>query len=165
MSLENVISVETEKGSVYTYNEDGTTQRFKKVESKFYNPKTALVFIPDYNTLKRTNPSSNFEQVYGETASDFNQIILEYIHHHGKTTHIINAEGVKLDTNKQIANEKGPVYLAFSSKDKVDFYFPVSHEPKLGYNTFDTRKFFDYEKNSWMRENHIGNKVVKINRK
>jgi hypothetical protein len=49
--------------------------------------------------------------------------------------------------------------------DTVDIVIPVTHTPRVGFSTFDTRKYKDEETGEWMRERHLGNKVVKINLK
>lgn len=49
--LKPVQSFVTEQGSVYTYLEDGTTQRFQKATDTLHEPQDAIVFVPDYGTL------------------------------------------------------------------------------------------------------------------
>ncbi len=162
--LDDVDSVETAKGSVYRYLPDGTTQRFKKVEGKEYDPQAALVYVPDYAWVKK-NASPDMLEKLGENELVYEQVLLEYVQNpykEGKKVYIVDKEGNKLETNQKIVEVEGPVYLAFLTGDTIDFYIPVAHKPKIGYNTFDTKKYYDQETKQWMREQHLGNKVVKI---
>lgn len=162
--LEDVASVETAKGSVYRYLPDGTTQRFKKVEGKEYDPQAALVYVPDYAWVQKNAPPETLAKL-GDNETQYIENLLEYVHWKGRSMYIIDKSGKKLESNQDIESAEGPVYLAFLSDDKVDFYIPVSHKPKMGYSTFDTRKYYDKENDQWMRDRHLGNKVVKINLK
>lgn len=152
----------TAKGSVYNYLPDGTTQRFKKAENKEYEPQAAIVFVPDYETIKKIAPKDlDVESVFGENDAQYNQILLEKNQTKGSKNYIVNAQGKKLETNEAIQAENGPIFLTFGSEDKVDFFIPVSKEPKIGYYTFDTRKYTN-ENGEFLRERHIGNKVTEI---
>ncbi|MBD3300361.1 MAG: hypothetical protein GF347_03340 [Candidatus Moranbacteria bacterium] len=157
-------SVETEKGSVYTYLADGRTQRFKKVEGKKYEPQDALVFIPNYDRLKQIAPPEiNFEGTFGENEVQYNQILLHGIRDKGQKNYIVDQKGRKLETNHAIANTKGPIFLTFGDSQKVDFHIPITNKPRMGFYTYDTRKY--QEKGETLREKHMGNKVVKIEKR
>lgn len=167
---EGVSYIETEKGSMYRYLPDGRTQRYKKVEDKYYEPQNALVFIPDWAQVSKNAPD-NILRKLGENAVQYNQIILEYAQkkEEGNKIYIVDKEGSKLETNQAIKETEGPVFLWFGrrekndKKDKLiqDFAIPVSSEPKKGYQTFDTRKYKTKE-GIIMREVHIGNRVKDI---
>ncbi len=155
----------TSQGSVYKYLPDGTTQRFKAVEGKEYSPQSAIVFVPDYNTLKKLAPPNiKFESMFGENETQYHQILLSYVQGKGKGNHIVTGQGDHLETNVDIDNEQGPIFLTFEDKNKgmVDFFIPVSKEPKIGYLTFDTKKWFDDQSKQLKREQHLGNDVVEI---
>jgi hypothetical protein len=162
--LEDVASVETAKGSVYRYLPDGTTQRFKKVEGREHDPQAALVYVPDYAWVKKNAPPDLLARL-GENEAQYTQTLLDYVHAKGLGVRILDKSGKSLESNKEIEEVGGLAYLAFFRNGKVDFYIPVSHKPKIGYSTFDTRKYYDQENEQWMRERHLGNKVVKINLK
>ena len=156
-------SVVTAKGSVYRYLPDGTTQRYKTVEKKEYNPQTAIVFVPDYETIKKIAPSSfNIDFVLGDNEAQYEQSLLEKVQGKGSRNYIVNAQGVKLETKEAIEKETGPIFLTIGSDEKVDFFLPVSTKPKVGYYTFDTRKYQDLQDGQWKRERHLGNKVTEI---
>ena len=154
--------IETAKGSTYNYLPNGRTQRYKKAEGKHYEPQDTLVFIPDYKTIQKIATKGLMETgVFGGNETEYHQEMLNYLHR-GIIT-IINSNGKILKTKEQINAEKGNIFLAFQKTGKereVDFTVPVSTSPRLGYYTFDTRKFKKGEEE--MRERHIGNKVVKI---
>jgi len=162
--FEDIGAVETAQGSVYRYLEDGTTQRYKKVENKDYNPQSYLVYIPGLEFLKNNYSSVRLDKI-GENQSHYIGTLLSYIHGKGKKCYVINKEGKKLESNKEILNEKEGVYLTFGDENEVDFYIPVSPLPKIGFNTYDSRKYKDEKTGGWMREFHIGNEVTKIFRK
>lgn len=150
----------TAKGSVYTYLPDGTTQRYKKVENKDYEPQSALVFIPDYETLKNSAPDSfKIEETLGENELQYMQILLGYLHIQGQTF-IMNEKKEAIYTNDDV-QKADRVYLAFVNGTHDDFAIPVSKKPKVGFSTYDTRVYTNEEGNERV-ERHIGNKVVEI---
>ena len=156
-------SIITARGSVYRYLPDGTTQRYKTAEQKEYEPQTAIVFVPDYETIKKSAPPSfNVDAVLGENETQCEQSLLEKVQGKGSRNYIVNAKGAKLDTKEAIEQETGPIFLTFGSENKVDFFLPVSTKPKVGYYTFDTRKYYDPQVGEWKRERHLGNKVTEI---
>lgn len=153
----------TAKGSVYSYRDDGATQRYKTVEEKEYEPQLAIVFVPDYETLKRAAPPTfNVESILGEDESQYIKSLVSKIIPHGSRNYIVNASGTKLETNEQLDQETERIFLTFGTEEKVDFFIPVSIRPKIGYFTFDTRKYYDHKAGEWKRERHLGNKIVEI---
>ncbi len=161
--LDDIAGVQTAKGSSYKYLEDGSTQRFKKVENKNYEPQSALVYIPDFNYIK--NHVSQEELIkLGDNKGVYEQNLLEYVQGDNKKCYLVNKSGKKIETNQEILEEKGNVYIAFGDENKSDFFIPVSVIPKIGFYTYDFRKYKDEEKGI-MRERHMGNQVVKIIRK
>ncbi len=65
-------------------------------------------------------------------------------------------------SNQEIAAATN-IFLAFIDRanSKNTFTLPASKEPKIGYETYDTRKFIGKDGQTY-RERHIGNKVVDI---
>lgn len=164
---ETVNYIETEKDSVYRYLPDGRTQRYKKAENKDYEPRDALVFIPDWSWVSKNAPDSVLMKL-GENETQYTQTILEYAQMKGNKIYIVDGKGNKLETNQTIKETERSVFLWFDhtettgEKDKLvhDFAVPVSSEAKKGYYTFDTRKYKTEE--GTKREVHIGNKVKDI---
>lgn len=153
----------TAKGSIYRYLPDGTTQRYKTVEGKQYSPQTALVFVPDFATIKKMAPPNfDVEKVLGKTEFQAEQTMLEFVQGKGARNYIVNSKGDKLDTNQAIASEEGPIFLTFGTTEGPAFHIPVSKKPRIGFKTFDTRKYYDVQDKEWKRERHLGNKVVDI---
>ena len=157
-----VVSVETARGSVYRYLPDDTTQRFKKAEGREYGPQSALVYVPDYEWVAQHTQKDILNKL-GENEIDYMQTLLGYVQGKGKKVYIINTSGKKLETNQEVREAQGLVYLCFLTGDVVDFTIPVSSEPRIGFSTFDTRKYKDESTGEMVRESHLGNKVVKIN--
>jgi hypothetical protein len=165
--LEDVETIETSKGSTYRYLPDGTTQRFKKVEGKEYDPQTALVYVPDFAWVKKNAPPDILEKL-GENESIYRDILLEYVQNprgEDRKAYVIDKNGRIIETNEAIKNAGEPIYLAFLKDGHTDFLIPVFHKPKIGFTTFDTRTYADEETGQQMRERHLGNKVVHINLK
>lgn len=160
LRFEDISQVITKKGSIYTYLEDGRTQRFKKATGELHKPQDILVFVPDYDTLINAS-KKNITSIIGENEFEYGQYLLEYAQVSPRTCFVINKDGIKIEKNKDAKNEK-LLFLALYDKksDKVDFTIPVSHIPRIGYNTFDTRKY--QEGNEWYRDRHLGNKVISI---
>jgi len=158
-------SVTTARGSVYTYLEDGKTQRFKKAEESLKEPQDLLVFIPPWETIADKALELYpyiFEGV--DNSVQFEQVILEYAQDQtGKKTirPAINSEEVYSLVDRDPSEQ---VFLNFIDKEnkRVDFILPTSREPKIGYSTFDARMFYDEETGNRMRERHIGNEVISI---
>jgi len=158
-----IVGIITAKGSFYRYNPDGTTQRYKTIEQKEYEPQTAIVFVPDYETIRELAPSSfDVDTVLGKNGVQYKRSLLENIYREGSPNYIVNAQGTKLDTKEEIERETEQIFLTFGSDGKVDFSLPVSTRPKIGYYTFDTRRYYDPQVGEWKREKHLGNKVIEI---
>jgi len=162
-------SIKTARGSVYTFLPDGTTQRYQTAEDREHLPQDAIVFIPDFETVKRVAPTDfDVGGILGENELQYEQILLRYSQLSGHRIYIMavdTEENRRLNTNKEIADavkDGMRIFLFFFTGSKLDFILPVSAFPKLGYYTFDTRRFKDPETGSMMRERHIGNKIVEI---
>lgn len=155
--------IRTEKGSVYKYLPDGTTQRFKTVEGKEFEPQSILVFIPDYESMKSTAPSDfNFEEIFGQDESEYMEKMKERAEKDGDRNYVVNSRGVRLNNNQEIAAENGPIFLTFGSGEKIDLLIAVSREPKIGYYTYDSQEHFNEGDGEWVMERHFGNKVIEI---
>lgn len=160
----DIVEVETAKGSTYRYLPNGTTQRYKKVENKEYEPQAALVYMPDYAWVKQNAPAHILDRL-GENELTYIEILLEYVqnpHKEKKKVYIVDSNGNKIETNQAVWTTEGPIYVAFLTNGTVDFSIPVSKKPKIGFMTFDTRVYRDEKTGERMRERHLGNKVVKI---
>ena len=163
-NINDIAGVETAKGSTYRYLDSGMTQRFKKVENKNYEPQSILVYVPDFNYIKNYLKPEELSKV-GDNLGEYEQNLLEYIHGKNKKIYIVDKNGVKIENNQSAINEKGNIFMVFGDENKIDFSIPVSIIPKIGFHTYDSRKYKDEEIGEYMREVHLGNKVVKIIRK
>jgi len=153
----------TDQGSVYTYLPDGRTQRFKEATGETMDPQDVIVFIPPWDTIK-ADVARIYPEIFGPIENEiyYQQLLLEYAQLSGRTMKVIDEKGGELSHNSEVGKVDRP-FLAFIDRkdDKRSFSLPVSKIPKIGYLTFDTRKFVD-EKGETMRERHIGNKVSEI---
>lgn len=169
LAFEDIDMVETAKGSSYRYLPDGTTQRFKKVEGKEYPPHAALVYVPNFAWIKQHATPEMLEKI-GQNEALYVENLLGYVqnpHKDGSKVYIVDETGKKIETNQEIQATKGCIYLVFLKGETgvPDFTIPVSHTPKLGFMTFDTRIYEDEETGERMRERHLGNEVIRIVRK
>jgi len=133
----------TAKGSVYTYLPDGRTQRFKTATKEQSEPQDLMVFVKFKDS---------------EQEQDFLEGI-QRSERFGTKVYLIDQQGNKYDTNEQAAGKD--VRLALVKDGKVIDTVETSTTPKVGYNTFDQRRFKKDGEN--YRESHLGNKVTEIN--
>lgn len=166
ISVGDVDMVVTERGSTYKYLPDGRTQRFKEVDGEYQEPQSALVYVPDFSWINKHAPQ-HLRSVLGadENETIYNQNLLEYVQGHGKKCRIKNKDGKILETNDQLQEETGQIFLVFGDKNKDDFAVPVSTTPRMGFYTYDTRKYKDETTGETMRERHLGHRVIKIIKK
>jgi hypothetical protein len=150
-----VASFETAKGSIYTYDEDGKTTRFKPAA-------IARGETPDQNRQDVT--------VFVHLSPDAQQKYLDAIHAHtDDPTRKRKVYVVERQTDgtpriiRDIAQITDPenVYLAALRNGLVIGSTKASIQPELGANVFDTRHYLEQDK--WLTERHLGNKVVKRN--
>lgn len=161
LERKSISSFETAKGSEYRYLPDGRTQRFKKVENKEYEPQDVIVFIPDWKTLEEKAPTELLDAL-GGTENEYDQLLLKYSQQ--MKIYVIDENLNKVKSNQEAAAaERIFIALCSSDTETADFVIPVSTIPKENYQPYDTRKFFNETSQQWQREQHIGNKIVKIN--
>ncbi|MES2225122.1 MAG: hypothetical protein V4478_04010 [Patescibacteria group bacterium] len=154
-------SFETAKGSEYRYLEDGRTQRFKKVENKEYDPQDVMVFIPDWQTLEAKASPQNLAAL-GGSENEYQQILLKYAQE--MKVYVVDENFNKINSNQEAASvENTFIALCKTSDSAPDYVIPVSIIPKENYQPYDTTKYLDETSGEWKREQHIGNKIVKIN--
>jgi len=158
---ELVDRIVTAKGSVYKYLEDGTTQRYKKVESKNYEPQNVLVFMPPFEWLKNNTSNEKLLDELGENHAQYIQTILSYIQEKESKVYVVDRSKKKIETNEEAKNAETGLFLIFGNQEKAHFAIPVSRKPAVDFYTYDSRKFKD-EDGQQMRERHLGNKVVEI---
>jgi len=162
--FDDIDSVRTAKGSYYQYGES-RTQRYKTVEDEMKAPMDALVYVPDWRWLSQHADQEQLSQI-AENETQFHQKLLRYVQESGKKVFITNKDGDILDSNEDIKKEDGQIFTVFgTSRQDIDFMLPVSHTPRIGFNTYDTQKYKDEDTGEWTRRMHMGNKVVRINKK
>lgn len=142
-----VIGFKTSKGSVYTYDDEGKTTRFKATSGELRRRKDITVFLPLAEELKR-----------------------EFIE--ALTTHTVDHEVVICIVERQpdnsvreisdIADIQSPnsVYLAIVRDGELVRANQVSLIPVIGYNVFDTR--YSEEDGETRSYPHLGNNVTEI---
>jgi len=139
-ALDGIESFETAKGSIYTVLPNGKTQRFKTATKEQNEPNDLIVFA------KFENAQQEQDFLSAQNRQD------------GKKLYVVDSAGNVYDTNEQVKGKD--VRLAIIKDGKAIETVETSLEPKIGYNTFDQRRY--EEKGEKYRSTHLGNKVTKI---
>lgn len=153
----------TNMGSVYKYLPDGRTQRFKTATGELSQPQDTIVFIPPFGMIKDWAIKIYPEIFKGiENEAQYEALLVHYVHGGNKTIRVTDQTGKELANNAEAAKaEKLLIALVDKDNPKQSFYLPVSIEPKVGYNTYDTTKYKD-KNGKTIRNKHLGNKVISI---
>jgi hypothetical protein len=172
LDIEEVI---TAKGSVYSYLDDGRTQRSKKAlkdnEESIKEPQDVLVYVPDYLTLKQKGGQTWIDYLDSkgmDNPGTYEQVLNEYAQTNGKTIRVVSGKGKQLLTNLEVSlvEEGEGVFIALIDKgldgDKTYATIPVTGRPVLGFSTYDARRYYDEITGKPMKEQHIGNRVIRI---
>lgn len=156
-------SITTAKGSVYSYLEDGTTQRFKSAEGEMKEPQNVLTFIP---RIERITDWENYGRLPDWIKDNDNDQVMEilasdYIHNPKKRVVLTNESNEIIRSNID-ASSANSLLLQFVDVEtnQTEFALPVSSEPEIGDTTYDAR-YFDKDGTEHI-SSHIGNAVTGI---
>ncbi len=141
-------SFKTAKGSIYVYDEEGKTTRFKTVEGAQYDRQDLTVFV-DLNP----DQEQEFLRAYHHPTED------------DKDSKVYVLERQQDDSPKILrdiveVSDTDRVYLGLVKDGKLKVV-KASIKPIIGYNTFDTRQFIGDDGKTYT-ERHLGNKVSEI---
>jgi len=144
-NLPSIKSFTTDKGSVYTYDDEGKTARFKTVENKKYERQDITVFVD-------LTPEEEKEFLKDMDIENVKVYIVEELPN--GTPNII----------RDISEIHNPEKIYIASLDYNQKRWVRQKKallrPALGYAPFDTRTF---EKDGgFYTERHLGNKIVEI---
>ncbi|MEX2013828.1 MAG: hypothetical protein WD896_00545 [Parcubacteria group bacterium] len=146
----NVDSFITAKGSVYQYDEEGRTTRYKTATQEQHRPQDLAVFL--------------------DLSLEHEQEILESLHSKdpnvkGKV-YVIERQpdnSPKIIRKREDISNPAALYLGiFDEKMGMRWAHSASLEPAVGSNVFDTARHYDEDGNYIETERHLGNKVVDI---
>jgi hypothetical protein len=156
-------SITTAKGSVYTYLEDGTTQRFKSVEGDMKEPQDILTFIPQIERIKDWEHFDRLPDWIKEYDNDqvMEMLASDYIHNPKKSVVLTNESNQIVRSNAEAAKAE-TLLLQFvdAETNQTEFALPVSSKPEVGDTTYDARYFEKDGKQQF--SSHIGNAVTSI---
>ena len=166
--LEKVQSITTARGSVYTVLPDGRTQRYKTKGAEFVDgakekhPYELMVFLPDWETIKRAAPPDVLEKL-GDTKEIFMADLATKFRGDvkGYKGYVTDETGKKLRVNKEVIDAKGQVWVIILKEDKTYVHIPVHKEPKEGRSTVEMNRI-DQDDGSHITERHVGNEIVEI---
>lgn len=144
-----IAGFKTAQGSVYEYDQEGKTSRFKTVAGEQHERQDITVFSP--LTLEE---EQDYLLAYRSDNSDRDTKVKVYV-----------VERQPDDTAKivrDVAEVQDPnnIYLAIVKNGQIIKNNRAVLQPTVGYNVFDTRQF---QKNGQtMTERHLGNKVTEM---
>jgi len=145
-------SFETEKGSIYTYDDEGKTSRFKKVTGEHESRSDITVFV-DLNPEEEQLVLKAYRHL-----EDKYKVLKVYVYEKqpDDTAKVIEKrEDIKYTDNLGLG-------IFNKSTNKWIFYREASLNPIIGNDVFDVK----YYKNDLGRDvvaRHLGNNVTKIN--
>ncbi|MBN2087688.1 hypothetical protein JW758_05045 [Candidatus Peregrinibacteria bacterium] len=162
--LADIDSFVTESGSIYSVLSNKRTQRLKNGAEEKDPAMDAIVFLPDFESLKNIITVPEIIEKIGGSEADFEEIINEYMDPDspvGRRVYMVDKNKKALRTKEEI-DKSDLVFLAFFNNDgKIDFFLPVSKNPQIGYQPFEA-KTFKNERGIPCSFIHLGHKITKI---
>lgn len=144
---DSVVSFTTSRGSVYTYDENGHTTRFKTVTGEEYPKQDITVFV-DAGVRDVGAVAASYLL---RSSTEGTKIQVAEQQPDGQTKIVIDIKDVQYPDNIVLATFKDGQIL----KSK-----PASLSPAVGKYVFDTRHFDD--NGTLKTERHLGHKVTSI---
>lgn len=147
---DTVASFETAQGSVYTYDAEGRTTRFKTASGEQNDTQDITVFV-DLTLEQEQDVLESYR------AKNLTQKTKVYV--------VERQEDGQPKIIRTIGDVQRPdeLFLAIYRDSKMTQSKQASLFPEVGCNVFDTRRYV--EDGVTMSERHLGNKVTKINYK
>jgi hypothetical protein len=142
-----VKSFKTAKGSVYTYDNDGKTTRFKTATGERLPRQDITVFV-DLNQDEEDTVLSGYLHGGDKNAKVY---ILELGQPGEQPTVLRDIRDVR---------NQSKVALAVIEDGTYKLLKKASSQPVVGWNTFDHRHY--QENGEWFSDRHLGNKVTEI---
>jgi len=138
----------TEKGSKYTYDEEGRTVRHKLTSGETLEPQDVTVFV-------------DFDDEEGQKVND--SIHSENPELKRKIYVIERGEDNQPKVIRNFSDVENPdnLYLGLFKDGKMVGSKKATLKPTMGNTVFDTRHFQD-ESGEWQTERHLGHKVIDI---
>lgn len=142
-------SFTTEQGSVYIYDEQGRTSRYKKVTREQQAAQDLTVFLPlDFEETEM------FLEAYRADSPR---------HTPGEKVYVIERlpdDRSRVVRRRDEIEDPDRLYLGIFNGQTVVKIKKVTLEPTVGYSVFDTRHF--QKDGEFHTERHLGNRVVSI---
>jgi hypothetical protein len=129
--IEDIAEVETSKGSTYRYLPDGTTQRYKKAESKDFEPQSLMIYIPDFNFIRAKPEWRTLVDRFQDDEVLYEQTLLKTTN--GEGTALIIDSGVTppkiLQTNEEVRAGKRVSLVCTFTDGSPRLQIPISPKP------------------------------------
>lgn len=142
-------SFETEKGSIYTYDNEGKTTRFKTVTNEQNERQDITVFA---NLSVEDQQKFSFA-IYGIRPENAN-----------KKVYILEREdddSQRIIFKREDVKNPDRLYLGILENGQRFLNRKATLQPTIGYSVFDTKHF--QKDGQLFIERHLGHKVTKIN--
>jgi hypothetical protein len=143
-----VTSFTTERGSVYTYDDEGHTSRFKHATGEQFEGKSITVFTK----IAPEQEKDYLAATYPEHDNDDSVWVVERQE---------DNSGLTIATVEQVKHPDR-LYLAIVRNGKIVNNVPATLMPTLGYDVFDT-DVVKKDDGQLISYGHLGHKVASIN--
>ena len=144
-----VTSFKTERGSVYRYDSEGKSTRFKTATGKL-KERTDLTVFAD---LTPEQEADFMDSVYAESATPDSKRTVQVLERQEDN----NGKFIR-DVSE--INDPSKLLLAILQKGRIVGYVPASLSPKVGATVFERRNI--KKDGQRFTERHIGHKVTEI---
>ncbi len=143
-----VNSFKSAHGSVYTYDAEGKTIRYKTATKKQHKRQDITVFVD-----LTPQEEQEFLEAYRHPAKQDKNLKV-YIFEKQQD------DRLRIIRNIKEITDPNRIYLGIMRDGKVTTTKKAFLTPVVGYNVFDTRYF--QENGKWYEERHLGNKITEI---
>ena len=148
-TVKKVESFKTSRGSIYTYDDEGKTTRYKKATEKL-QPKHDLTVFADLTEDER-------EQI---------ELAIFSFGEPEEKVYVLEGKPKKhLEIRRDISEVKDPDNLflvILEGGERYTLFKKATLTPTIGYTVYETRSYYDDDGQYWTSR-HMGNKVVEIN--
>ncbi len=145
-----IASFKTARGSIYKYDGEGRTRRFKTSTGEQHGVQDLTVFLP----LENEAEGDFIDALYAVNADDSKPKPKVYVMEREAD------DSVRIVRKTSDIKNPDRIYLGIVEDGRVKRANQVSLAPVVGYSVFDTRHY--EEDGQWYTDRHLGNKVTGI---
>ncbi len=159
-------TVKTEDGSEYKYLTDGRIQRYDPVEDAYYPPVDILVYIPDYEWIKKNVPKVLRDRYTFDDDDDYSKNILNHLNNIQDLILVVDQDGEEVRERAEMENAE-KLFLKLVERDEYNkvinkLYIPVAKSPVVKFRTFGKSWHIEEEIDLVSTEAHISDEVAEV---